>query len=69
MRLRSRTRSPARAEQVISYARPAMAEIMQLFAPDGGFEEGPVYWTYATIYNVLYIRLIGDCARHGFRRL
>ena len=46
---------PARAEQVISHARTAMAEIMQLFAPDGGFEEGPVYWTYATIFNVLYI--------------
>jgi hypothetical protein len=44
-----------RAEQVISYARPAMAEIMKLFAPDGGFEEGPGYWSYATIYNVLYI--------------
>jgi hypothetical protein len=46
---------PARAEQVISYARTAMTEIMRLFAPDGGFEEGPGYWTYATIYNVLYI--------------
>jgi hypothetical protein len=46
---------PGRAEQVISYARPAMTEIMRLFAPDGGFEEGPGYWAYATIYNVLYI--------------
>lgn len=46
---------PARAEQVIAHARPAIAEIMQLFAPDGGFEEGPAYWSYATIYNVLYI--------------
>jgi len=44
-----------RAEQVISYAQPAMAQIMELFAPDGGFEEGPGYWTYATIFNVLYI--------------
>jgi hypothetical protein len=46
---------PARAEQVIAHARPAIAEIMQLFAPDGGFEEGPAYWSYATIYNVLYV--------------
>jgi len=44
-----------RAEQVISYALPSMTEIMRLFAPDGGFEEGPGYWSYATIYNVLYI--------------
>jgi hypothetical protein len=45
----------ARARQVLDYAQPAMSRIMQLFAPDGGFEEGPVYWNYATTYNVLYI--------------
>jgi len=43
------------ARQVIEYARPGMASIMQRFAPDGGFEEGPAYWNYATMYNVLYI--------------
>ena len=48
----------SRAEQVISYARPSMTEIMRLFAPDGGFEEGPGYWAYATIYNVLYINAL-----------
>jgi hypothetical protein len=50
--------SPAdldRAREVVGYARPAIARIMKLFAPDGGFEEGPVYWNYATTYNVLYI--------------
>ena len=26
-----------------------------MFAPDGGFEEGPSYWNYATAYNVMYI--------------
>ncbi len=47
---------------------------MQLFAPDGGFEEGPAYWTYATIYNVLYINSLdtalgtdfGAAERPGF---
>ena len=47
--------SMALAQNVIGYARPGMEWIMELFAPDGGFEEGPIYWGYATIYNVLYI--------------
>lgn len=46
---------PQRANEVLDYARPAISEIMKRFAPDGGFEEGPGYWAYATIYNVLYI--------------
>lgn len=52
---RGRSEDLARAEEVVEHARSSMTEIMQLFAPDGGFEEGPVYWNYATIYNVLYI--------------
>jgi hypothetical protein len=46
---------PGLSRQVLDYARPAMQQIMQRFAPDGGFEEGPGYWNYATIYNVLYL--------------
>lgn len=46
---------PQRATAVLDFARSEMAFIMQLFAPDGSFEEGPGYWSYATIYNVLYI--------------
>jgi hypothetical protein len=45
----------ARSQEVLSYARPAMADIMKLFAPDGGFEEGPTYWNYANTYNAIYI--------------
>ena len=44
-----------RAQKIIGYSRPGIGLVMRLFAPDGGFEEGPVYWNYATIYNVLYI--------------
>lgn len=47
--------STALARMVLGYARPGIGAVMKLFAPDGGFEEGPVYWNYATIYNVLYI--------------
>lgn len=44
-----------RAQKIIGYSRPGIELVMKLFAPDGGFEEGPIYWDYATIYNVLYI--------------
>lgn len=47
--------STALAERILGYARPGIAAVMKLFAPDGGFEEGPVYWNYATNYNVLYL--------------
>jgi hypothetical protein len=46
---------PARALAILDHAQTAIPRIMKLFAPDGGFEEGPTYWNYATIYNVLYI--------------
>lgn len=47
--------SMARASEMLSYSRHAIGELMQLLAPDGGFEEGPVYWNYDTIYNVLFL--------------
>ena len=51
---------------MISHARPAIAEIMQLFAPDGGSEEGPAYWNYATIYNALYINSLDSALGTDF---
>jgi hypothetical protein len=46
---------PARARQVIDHSIPAIQQIMKLFNPDGGFEEGPVYWNYATTFNTYYL--------------
>jgi hypothetical protein len=46
---------PEKARIIIDHSKVEMRQIMQLFAPDGGFEEGPVYWNYATAYNVLYL--------------
>jgi len=45
----------ARAAQLIQLTRVPMENIMKLFAPDGGFEEGPTYWNYATAYNACYL--------------
>jgi hypothetical protein len=44
-----------KAAKIIALSRTHIAKIMELFAPDGGFEEGPIYWNYATIYNVCYL--------------
>ena len=44
-----------KAAEIIGLTRAPMTKIMELFAPDGGFEEGPTYWNYATIYNVCYL--------------
>lgn len=46
---------PQRAGMILDHARLAIGDIMGLFAPDGGFEEGPGYWNYATSYNILFI--------------
>lgn len=57
---------PARAQEVIDHARTDIAEIMELFSPDGGFEEGPAYWNYATMYNVLYISALDSALGTDF---
>lgn len=60
------TASIERAQKIIGYARPGIGEVMKLFAPDGGFEEGPVYWNYATIFNVLYISALDSALGTDF---
>jgi Heparinase II/III-like protein len=55
-----------RAREMVGYARSGIAILMQLFSPDGGFDEGPVYWNYATIYNVLYIAALDSALGTDF---
>ncbi len=65
-----------KAAAIIGASRAPMAKIMKLFAPDGGFEEGPIYWNYATAYNVCYLAALetalgtdfGLSASSGFDR-
>lgn len=57
---------PQRADSIIDYARLAIGDIMGLFAPDGGFEEGPGYWNYATSYNVLFIDALDSALGSDF---
>ena len=46
---------PALAEQIINSGRASIVLAMKTFAPDGGWPEGPGYWSYATSYNVFYL--------------
>jgi hypothetical protein len=58
--------SLTRAAEMIGYARPGIDLLMKFFAPDGGFEEGPVYWNYATAYNVLYLAALDTALGTNF---
>jgi Heparinase II/III-like protein len=57
---------PARARTIVANSEGQMREIMKLFAPDGGFEEGPTYWSYATNYNTLYLAALDSALGHDF---
>ncbi|HEX7086731.1 MAG TPA: heparinase II/III family protein [Vicinamibacterales bacterium] len=48
--------APDVAARVIEAARgEGLARRMRLYAPDGGDEEGPAYWSYATSYTVFLL--------------
>jgi hypothetical protein len=47
--------SMSQAQEVLNDAGAGMAQLAKHFAPDGGFEEGPGYWNYATAYVTLYL--------------
>jgi hypothetical protein len=42
--------APQNAARMLALARESMENAMRSFAPDGGWEEGPSYWNYATRY-------------------
>jgi hypothetical protein len=44
---------PALARRVIAGACVSMRHALSVYAPDGGYPEGPGYWTYGTTYSVI----------------
>jgi hypothetical protein len=44
---------PRVAQDVLNHARRSIRDGLAAFAPDGGWEEGPSYWTYSTRYAAL----------------
>ncbi|HPT27903.1 MAG TPA: heparinase II/III family protein, partial [Bryobacteraceae bacterium] len=46
---------PQRAAEVLKGAIESLPRAMRSYAPDGGWNEGPGYWHYATRYNVYFL--------------
>lgn len=46
---------PARAGRILRSAVESIPRAMASYAPDGGWNEGPGYWAYATRYNVVFL--------------
>ncbi|MCA9258800.1 MAG: heparinase II/III family protein, partial [Planctomycetales bacterium] len=49
---------PELAERVIRRAIASVPRAMGVYAPDGGYPEGPGYWAYGTTFNVLLIDVL-----------
>jgi len=46
---------PELARTILNFARQSLPRAMNSYAPDGGWDEGPGYWHYATRYNVYFL--------------
>ncbi|MFZ2640381.1 MAG: heparinase II/III family protein [Verrucomicrobiia bacterium] len=62
---------PALAGQIIANGRASIVLAMKTFAPDGGWPEGPGYWSYATSYNVFYLAALETAlgTDFGFKKM
>ncbi len=67
---------PARAVEVAARALAGVPYAMKVYVPDGTYPEGPGYWNYGTLFNVVLIELLqtalgtdgGLAQREGFLR-
>ena len=57
---------PELATKLIEHAVKALPISMQRYAPDGGYDEGPGYWGFGTMYNVLAIAALDSALGHDF---
>ncbi len=57
---------PAMVETLLKNALASLPLSMQRYAPDGGYEEGPGYWSFGTIYNVFAIASIESALGKDF---
>lgn len=57
------TERPDLTRIVVDGVKQSLPRAMQVYAPDGAWAEGPVYWSYATSYNVVILALLE--ARYG----
>ena len=57
---------PKRAREVLADSIGSIQLAMNSYAPDGGWEEGPGYWDYATRYTVYYLASLESALGNTF---
>lgn len=57
---------PERAARILRYAVASIPTAMASYAPDGGWNEGPGYWDYATRYNVAFLAALESALGHDY---
>lgn len=57
---------PALASRIIKHVVQKLPLAMKHFAPDGAWNEGPGYWSYATMYNVAIIAALQSALSTDF---
>lgn len=57
---------PELAEQMLERAIKALPISMKRYAPDGGYDEGPGYWAFGTLYNVFGIAALESALGKDF---
>ncbi len=57
---------PALCGEFLHDAMESLQLPMSSFAPDGGWDEGPGYWDYATIYNVTILAAFNSALHSDF---
>ena len=58
--------SPQEAAQMIELSVKALPLSMNRYTPNGGYEEGPSYWSYGTRYNVYGLASLNNALGHDF---
>ncbi|MGX9148168.1 heparinase II/III domain-containing protein [Mesorhizobium sp. 128a] len=61
-----RRSQPVLSQQVIDMAVATLSRGLDTYSPDGGYNEGPTYWTYATDYAALAVAALEEAKTLGF---
>jgi hypothetical protein len=57
---------PALSRRILDYAKASMPRAMASYGPDGGWNEGPGYWHYATRYTVYFLAALNTALGTDF---
>ncbi|MFN3168287.1 MAG: heparinase II/III family protein [Phycisphaeraceae bacterium] len=57
---------PGVANWMLERSLGALPRSMGRYAPDGGYDEGPGYWSYGTLYNVVAIAALQSATARDF---